>query len=328
LSINQLLITIRPEILSRVNTLDLNIASSRCNDAVNSLLQRTVLLGGKRLRPLLTYLMGDLFNLPLDRIDLAARAIEQVHAASLSHDDVVDGATARRGRPSINQLAGNQKAVLAGDYLLADLIIQLTEEGNLDLVSEMASIIQSLALGEWLQLDLAADRTVDREKIEQVARYKTASVMSWCCVAPAYLASLGPEMVTLCRELGESLGMAFQLMDDTLDFQESSQKDLQLDIDNGVLNMVIYHWLELNVEAKERFRQGGELSQLFSQEHLDQAISEVKQQASSYLERSQELLHKIGALYAQLDQNKKPQQFGNKMVPLFTIIDYLGGREH
>ena len=76
LSVNQLLLTIRPEILSRVNTLDLNIPSSRCNDAVNSLLQRTVLLGGKRLRPLLTYLMGDLFSLPLNRIDLAARGCD------------------------------------------------------------------------------------------------------------------------------------------------------------------------------------------------------------------------------------------------------------
>ncbi|MBT3234640.1 MAG: polyprenyl synthetase family protein [Bdellovibrionales bacterium] len=327
MSVNQLLLTIRPEILSRVNTLDLNIPSSRCNDAVNSLLQRTVLLGGKRLRPLLTYLMGDLFSLPLNRIDLAARSIEQVHAASLSHDDVVDGATTRRGRPSINQLAGNQKAVLAGDYLLADLIIQLTEEGNLQLVTEMASIIQALALGEWLQLDIANDRTVDQEKIEQVARYKTASVMSWCCVAPAYLAGLEDSLISLCREFGECLGMAFQLMDDTIDFQHDSLKDINLDIDNGVLNMVIFHWLEANPDAKERFRQGEELVSLITPINLGEAVEAVKQQAGGYLERGQKLLHQIGALYVQQDQNKKHPQFANKMVPLFTIIDYLGGRE-
>src|SRR5690606_31879505 len=122
-----------------------------------------VLLGGKRLRPLLTYLCGNFFGVKADALDVYAKAIEMVHAASLSHDDVVDGANTRRGKPSINAESSNKQAVLAGDYLLADVIVELTKQGDLTLVQEMSYVIQALAEGEWIQLDAAASRQYTRE---------------------------------------------------------------------------------------------------------------------------------------------------------------------
>ena len=118
------LTNIPADVLLKTKSLELDIKSKDCNDRVNKLLKKTVLLGGKRLRPMLTYLFGQLFGHSLKDLEVYARAIECVHAASLSHDDVVDGAETRRGSPSINTLSSNKYAVLAGDYLLADVIVK------------------------------------------------------------------------------------------------------------------------------------------------------------------------------------------------------------
>lgn len=90
------------EILNRTNDLNLNIQSSNCHEAIDSILNKTVLRGGKRLRPLLTFLMGNLFQVDFDLLTPFARSTELVHAASLSHDDVIDNATQRRGVKSMN----------------------------------------------------------------------------------------------------------------------------------------------------------------------------------------------------------------------------------
>ena len=109
------------------------------------------MFGGKRLRPLLTYLVGNLFQQKIEHIKIYADSIELVHAASLAHDDVIDEAQTRRGFPSINT-RGNKRAVLAGDYLLATVMANLASRGVLPLVREMGQVVASLAWGEWLQL--------------------------------------------------------------------------------------------------------------------------------------------------------------------------------
>src|SRR5690606_19683474 len=174
--IPKFLTTIPAELLGRVRDLEMVTSSESCNRSINQLLQRTVLLGGKRLRPLLTYLCGNFFGAKIEGLDVYAKSIEMVHAASLSHDDVVDGAKTRRGKPSINAESSNKHAVLAGDYLLADVIVELTKQGNLKLVKEMSLVIQALAEGEWIQLDAANSRQYTRELIEVIAVMKTASV--------------------------------------------------------------------------------------------------------------------------------------------------------
>ena len=159
-------------VMSEVTTLDVEAPSQDCNKQINDLLKRTVLLGGKRLRPLLTFLMGELFNVPGESLREYARAVELVHAASLSHDDVIDNAQMRRGVPSINIMGSNKKAILTGDYLLADVIVHLTREGNLQLVTEMSYVIRDLAEGEWIQLEAAQSRKYDLNVIETIAKEK------------------------------------------------------------------------------------------------------------------------------------------------------------
>jgi geranylgeranyl pyrophosphate synthase len=317
--------TIPKDILDTSQQLNLNIKSKNCNEAINSLLQRTVLLGGKRLRPLLTILMGSFFGANTKSMLPFARAIEMVHAASLAHDDVIDLATERRGAPSINVDASNKKAVLAGDYLLANVIVLLSETGNLKLVKEMSHVIEDLAQGEWIQSDAKESKHYSREIIENIAHKKTASVMSWCCLSGAINQNMPNTVVDYSRQLGSHLGLAFQLMDDTLDFSGSSKKDYQLDLKNGMLNSVVYEWLELNPEKMKAFKSGEDIYTLVGDNNLSEAVSIVQKIAHMHLGKCKEIL---SLLQKELPENiTKMKNHQDSILPITRIIDYMGGRK-
>lgn len=321
MALQEFLQTIPPQVIERIQSIDLNIDSENCNKEINTLLQRTVLLGGKRLRPLLTYLMGNLFGRELDEVHLYAKSIEMVHAASLSHDDVIDNATTRRDLASINVVSSNKKAVLAGDYLLAEVIVNLTNNGNLQLVREMSRVIQELAEGEWIQLDLSENRQYTEEMIREVALKKTASVMSYCCVAPAIAANAGEQLIRYARQFGVNLGLAFQMMDDTLDFSGNSMKDNKLDVDNGIVNSVLFRWLELNPQKMQDYRAGKNLSELWSEDHLDEAIEYIKNRAHQLLDECADLLN---VMASELSSNQVDAEAATR--PLKTILNFIGDR--
>lgn len=289
-----------------------------CEDDIVNLLEQTVLVGGKRLRPLLTHLVGQLFNVAPDKLDIYAKSIELVHAASLSHDDVIDNATSRRGLPSINIVGSNKRAVLAGDYLLAQVIVDLTKAGNLELVEEMSKVIQELSVGEWIQLDSIESRKYSREIISEIAHKKTASVMSWCCVAPALLSNQKEETVEKMRSFGAHLGLAFQLMDDTLDFSASGEKDHLLDLQNGIVNSVIYEWLELNPESKLKFENGEKILDLFNGSQIDVAVDTIRKEALNHLDQCHSILTQIKS---ETDCSE------NIIKPLEMILEYLAQRK-
>lgn len=308
-------------ILLKIKDIDLNIPSSNCNQAVNELLQKTVLMGGKRLRPLLTYIFCDFFGVDLGNeiSEVCATSIEMVHAASLAHDDVIDEATMRRGNPSINIQASNKKAVLAGDYLLAAVIHRLTHKGSLELVSEMSLVIQALSEGEWIQSDAIEHRNYTRDLIEKIAVGKTSSVMTWCGVSAALISDIPAapknDLKEMARKFGHHMGLAFQLLDDTLDFSGDSQKDNLLDLKNGQVNSVIYEWLELHPNVFSEFKKGEDIMDLFSMDKIDQSIELVRKQALDHLNISRELLSQMKELAREyvpatnLDRGEKTLQF-------------------
>jgi len=326
----QILERVPPHILLQIKDLDLNITSRNCMDAINNVLQETVLVGGKRLRPLITYLMGNLFQVSTELLDDPARGIEMVHAASLAHDDVIDNATTRRGNPSINVAASNKRAVLAGDYLLSDVIALIARTGQLKLVEEIAKVIQELSEGEWIQLDASESRNYSREIIKEIAIKKTASVMSFCCYSPAYLAGHSKEVIELCRKLGQNIGVAFQFIDDTLDFSGDSLKDTQLDLQNGIVNAVVFEWLELNPTYKEQFVGGKsliELSETMQEgESLNRAVQTITDRALSLLNESKEIITEI-AKTLELEGDEL-DHFNEARKPVDAIIDYLASRTH
>lgn len=321
--LTKFLLNVPSAIIERVNHLDLNISSDDAKVEINSLLQNTVLFGGKRLRPLLTYLFGDLFAVNLESVAPYARAIELVHAASLAHDDVVDNATTRRGRSSINIVSSNKMAVLAGDYLLADVIVDLTKAKNLKLVEEMSLVIQDLALGEWIQHDSAKKRNYTREIIREISLKKTASVMSWCAVSPAILSGQSDNVVSYCREFGRHLGIAFQLVDDALDFSGTSNKDKFIDLTNGIVNAVTFEWLELNPDINYEFKKGGDIAALWNEKNLDLAIAKVKAEAHEHLRAASDILDVIAKEIDRTHAN----QFQKARKPIEYILQHLEKRE-
>jgi len=174
--------------------------------------------GGKRLRPALVLLAAELVGYTGPRrIELAA-ALELLHTATLVHDDVVDLADHRRGRPSANAIWGNRRAVLAGDYFYSRASSMLIEDGNLEIVESYSKTIGLLAEGELLQLERSFDVDITEAHYYEVIERKSAALLSACCEIGSLLSEVTRTERNRICEYGRQLGIAFQLKDDCLDY--------------------------------------------------------------------------------------------------------------
>jgi octaprenyl-diphosphate synthase len=174
--------------------------------------------GGKRLRPALVLLAAELVGYTGPRrIELAA-ALELLHTATLVHDDVVDLAAHRRGRPSANAIWGNRRAVLAGDFFYARASSILIEDGNLEIVESYSRTIGLLAEGELLQLERSFDIAIPESHYYDVIERKSAALLSACAEIGALLGGVTRTERNRVCEFGRQLGIAFQLKDDCLDY--------------------------------------------------------------------------------------------------------------
>ncbi len=213
---------------------------------IEILLNRSVLLGGKRLRPLLTFLIADCLEIPLEKVAPFARAAEFTHAATLAHDDVIDEARLRRHRATINARASNSRAVLAGDFLLAKALKEISSAEKPELVAGLASVLEELVSGEWLQLEARGITHVGLRHLEEVARKKTASLISWCCTVAPVLRGCEPGTLRRFSMMGEYIGIAFQMIDDVIDYQQGGEKPFAQDLREGLVNLVTHHLMDQN----------------------------------------------------------------------------------
>lgn len=216
------------------------------------LLNSTVVQGGKRIRPALTLLMGAILGVPSDRLAPYARAAELTHSASLAHDDVIDVAKTRRGSDSINVVASNRRAVLAGDLLLSQVMVEISRLGEIEAMRELSLAVSDLVRGEWLQLEARGVVRVRRSAVDEVARLKTASLIAWCCWVPALLASLDSDLQQKCREFGSAVGLSFQWIDDVVDFEPAGPKGFAQDLHSGLVNAVGVECLDADPESVPR----------------------------------------------------------------------------
>ena len=175
--------------------------------------------GGKRLRPVLLLLTcGALQCVDAQRFNLAA-VVEFIHTATLLHDDVVDESTLRRGKSTANEVFGNPASVLVGDFLYSRAFQMMVETGRMRVMQILADATNVIAEGEVLQLMSIRDASLDQAAYLRVIRSKTAKLFEASCRLAAVLAGSPPEVEQACAEYGQSLGTAFQIIDDVLDYE-------------------------------------------------------------------------------------------------------------
>lgn len=208
---------------------------------------------GKQLRPIIVFLSAGMNGKIGDEAYVAAGMIELLHTATLIHDDVVDEAYERRGFFSINALWRSKIAVLVGDYLLSRGLLVAIESNQFELLRVMSEAVKDMSEGELLQIEHSRKMDIDEARYFDIIRKKTASLIASCCANGAISAGALPEKVTLMKEFGESLGVAFQMRDDLFDYQSNSiiGKPTGNDIKEKKLTLPLIYSLSA-AESKER----------------------------------------------------------------------------
>ena len=176
--------------------------------------QATISAGGKRLRPLLVCLASGVPVHESDQLVSSAVAVELVHAATLVHDDVLDGASLRRGRPTVVAAGGRLLATATGDLLFSRAFAELAENGSIEAVRALSRAASGLAAGELMQRADAWDASVSLERYLERCRLKTAVLFRGACELGAFS---GGAPARSLGQFGEAIGLAFQLLDDILD---------------------------------------------------------------------------------------------------------------
>jgi octaprenyl-diphosphate synthase len=183
-----------------------------------------VAAGGKRLRPLLTLAAARMCGYQGARHVQLAACVEFIHTATLLHDDVVDESMLRRGLSSANSVFGNKASVLVGDFLFARAFRMMVADGSLRVLAILSQAAATIAEGEVLQLVIQNDLSTSEERYLDVIRGKTAALFTAACQVGAVVADRPAAEEAALAEYGANLGMAFQLVDDALDYAADQAK--------------------------------------------------------------------------------------------------------
>ncbi|MFT8242445.1 polyprenyl synthetase family protein [Roseomonas sp. BN140053] len=245
-----------------------------------------VAAGGKRLRPLLTLAAARLCGYRGDRHVGLAACVEFIHTATLLHDDVVDESALRRGQASANALFGNKASVLVGDFLFARAFQLMTQDGSLRVLEILSSASATIAEGEVLQLVTQNDTATTQEQYLQVIEGKTAALFAAATEVGAVVADRPAEDAAALATYGRALGMAFQLVDDALDYSASQAalgKTVGDDFREGKITLPVLLAFEGGTEEERAYWR---------------RVLEDRDQRDGDLEHALELMHRHGTLDA------------------------------
>lgn len=201
---------------------------------------------GKHVRPLLTLLTAKVCGQVTDNTINSAVLLEQLHTATLIHDDVIDETKQRRGVPSLNAIFDNRISVLVGDYILSSALIRSIQTGDLRIVGIISNLGRDLSEGEIKQLETAEDSILDENCYLQVIKKKTATLLSACAEIGAISSGASVDRIAICREFGEKLGYCFQIKDDIFDYFKESNigKPTGNDIREGKVTLPLLYALK------------------------------------------------------------------------------------
>ena len=211
-----------------------------------------IVAGGKRIRPALVLLTGNMLGADHDRLITTAAAVEMLHTATLVHDDLIDGALLRRGNPTINSHWSPAATVLTGDFIFARAAKLAANTDCLPLMKLYAETLAIIVNGELNQL-FTSRGIANRENYDQRIYAKTASLFEMSARAAAMISPVKQAIVEKMRFFGRNIGMAFQILDDILDFtgeQESVGKPVGSDLLQGLITLPTIYYIENNPENK------------------------------------------------------------------------------
>lgn len=252
MEIKEILCEIEPELLKVDDYL------STCfidvNNQVNNGFLYILKSGGKRLRPALTILSASYGSENIDRFIPIASAVELVHLASLVHDDLIDSSSLRRGKATVHRLCGKGYSLHLGDLMFSRAIGILEQYKIKSLNALLASTVMEMCRGEIEQLAIRHDFQQDLKKYLRLVKRKTSGLMELCCRAGAIASGANPQITATLGRYGHYIGMAYQIMDDVLDFTagEVATEDLTgTDIQQGIITLpLIFFFKEATLSER------------------------------------------------------------------------------
>ena len=282
----------------RVNQLIIDQLQSNV-DLVENIGHYIVDAGGKRLRPLLALLAAKAFDEADDQAITFAAVVEFIHTATLLHDDVVDISTLRRGRPTANAHFGNASSVLVGDFIYTRAFQLMVQLANMELLDHMADTTNVIAEGEVLQLVRAGNPSVTEAQYLEVIERKTAALFAAACKGPAILKGHPAEIQQSLENYGRHLGIAFQMVDDVLDYTgdpEATGKQVGDDLNEGKPTLPLIHTMTAGSDDDAALIKSALAEK--SSEQLEEVIAAVKRSGGIDYTQDQAQQHRQLALSA------------------------------
>ena len=233
---------------------EIGLESVASVEAINYINQYLQTGGGKRLRPILVLLSGKMLGDATPTLIRMAAVVEMIHTATLVHDDVIDLAKTRRGRPSVNVVWGNHTSVLAGDWLYMQAFQVAVRERNFPMLDLLINLTQMMVEGELLQLERIGKIAVTEADYMELIDRKTASLFAACARLGALSAGAAEAVEMQMGDYAWNLGIAFQLVDDILDFTSREKilgKPVGSDLREGKVTLPLIYALE-TAEPEER----------------------------------------------------------------------------
>jgi octaprenyl-diphosphate synthase len=231
-----------------VNRLNSNV------DLISQMSQYIINSGGKRIRPLLLLLCARATNYKGDYHHSMAVVIELIHTATLLHDDVVDGSSIRRGQETANELWGNAPSVLVGDFLYSRAFEIMVEPNSMQIMKILSKATNQISEGEVLQLLNIKNANVSQSEYFEVIERKTACLFKAACQIAGILSESNKNIIDAIGNFGMHLGNAFQIIDDTLDYESNSSvigKEVGDDLSEGKVTLPMIYALE-NTKGSEK----------------------------------------------------------------------------
>jgi geranylgeranyl pyrophosphate synthase len=277
--------------------------------------------GGKRIRPAVCLLTGQMLGAPRDKLITLAAAVEMLHTATLVHDDLIDGALLRRGMPTLNAHWSPAATILTGDYMFARAAKLAADSDNLPLIKLFAETLATIVNGELTQL-FASRGVISRENYTKRIYAKTASLFEMTTQASAMVSPADEEVVEAMRQYGYHLGMAFQIVDDILDFtgeQEAVGKPVGSDLLQGLVTLPAIYYAEAHPNDPDVLcLTGGCYTE---QERMERLVQSIRQSdaTSRSMKEAQAFIEKaLGIL--------KTMPEGTERQALEELADYIVNR--